>query len=223
MEDYIVKILNVWNVTHDVKVFQFQKPEGYSFIPGQATDVSINTPLLKNEKRSFTFTGRNSDPYLEFTIKIYSQHRGITDELGKLKAGDELIIGDVWGDIAYKGASLFIAGGAGITPFMAILRDIHSRNEISGNKLVFANKRKADIIYEGELKNILGKSFINILSDEDAEGFSYGMINEAFLRSNINTTDQLFYLCGPPSMMQAVLRQLSDIGVSQHSIIMDQF
>jgi predicted ferric reductase len=41
----------------------------------------------------------------------------------KLKHGDELIIRDVWGAIEYKGEGVFIAGGAGVTPFIAILHD----------------------------------------------------------------------------------------------------
>jgi ferredoxin-NADP reductase len=221
MEEHIVKILDIQKVTYDVTAFRIEKPEGYSFIPGQATEVSVNVPSLQNEKRPFTFTGKNSDPYLEFTIKIYFQHNGITNELGKLKVGDELIIRDVWGDIAYKGEGLFIAGGAGITPFISIFRDIQSRNEINGNMLVFANKKRSDIIYESELKRILGKSFINILSEERAEGYFHGIISENFLKSYLKNFDEKFYLCGPPPMMKSVLTQLSQLGISQDSIIMD--
>ena len=112
MEENIVKILSIVQVTHDVRRFQLEKPEGYTFKPGQATDVSINRPTLKNEKRPFTFTSLNSSDYLEFTIKIYTDHNGITNELGKLKPGAELIVRDVWGDISYKGEGVFIAGGA---------------------------------------------------------------------------------------------------------------
>jgi len=117
MEEHIVKILTIDKVTHNVKRFQVEKPEGYTFNPGQATEVSINVPEFRNERRPFTFTCLNSARYLEFTIKIYPEHKGITNELGKLKPGSELIIRDVWGDIAYKGVGVFIAGGAGITPF----------------------------------------------------------------------------------------------------------
>lgn len=42
MEEHIVKILNIDKVTHNVKRFQVEKPEGYTFNPGQATEVSIN-------------------------------------------------------------------------------------------------------------------------------------------------------------------------------------
>ena len=74
MEEHIVKILSVEFITHDVKRFTVEKPKNYSFTPGQATEVSLNKPGLKDEKRPFTFTGLNDDPNLEFTIKIYSDH-----------------------------------------------------------------------------------------------------------------------------------------------------
>jgi ferredoxin-NADP reductase len=222
MEEYVVKILNIENVTHNVKRFQFEKPLGYSFIPGQATDVSINVPDLKNEKRPFTFTCLNSAGYLEFTIKIYTDHDGVTNELGKLEPGSELIIRDVWGDIAYKGRGVFIAGGAGITPFISIFRDLQNKKKISGNMLIFSNKKKEDIILEGELKLMLGNSFINILSEEKSAGYAYGLITQEFLKAHIPGHTQNYYLCGPPPMMESVIKQLSGLGVNEKSITMEK-
>ena len=222
MEEHIVKILRIEQITYNVKRFQFEKPSGYRFIPGQATDVSINTPELKNELRPFTFTGLNSAEYLEFTIKIYTDHNGVTNALDKLKPGSELIIRDVWGDIAYKGNGVFIAGGAGITPFISILRDLDSRRVIEKNTLIFANKTKNDIILENELRHLLGDSFINILSHESISGYAYGFISTSFLKSNIPANNKNYYLCGPPPMMEAVLQQLSDLGISQNSITMEK-
>ena len=221
MEEHIVKILRTEQVTHDVRRFQIEKPAGYSFIPGQATEVSVNTPEFRDEKRPFTFTCLNSAPYLEFTIKIYSSRNGVTKKLGMLKPGAELIIRDVWGAINYKGKGVFIAGGAGVTPFISIFRDLWSRNEVSGNKLLFANKAKADIILEDEFKIMLGKNFINILSDEKAEGFAHGFISRDFLKANISDFNGNFYVCGPPPMIDSVLQQLSDLGVGKNLITIE--
>lgn len=221
MEVHIVKILSIDQVTHDVKRFRIEKPDGYSFIPGQATEVSVNTPELKNEKRPFTFTCLNSKPYLEFTIKIYPSHNGITNELGKLDPGAELIIRDAWGAISYKGKGVFIAGGAGITPFISILRDLRTKNEIPGNTLIFANKTKADIILESELTEMLGNAFINILSDEKADNYSHGMISEDFLKIHLGDLNRKFYVCGPPPMMDAVLKMLDNLGVGKNSITLE--
>jgi len=221
MEEHIVKILSIEQITHDVKRFQVEKPEGYSFIPGQATEVSINTFDLKDEKKPFTFTCLNSEPFLEFTIKIYPSHNGVTNELGKLKPGAELIIRDVWGAISYKGKGVFIAGGAGITPFISIFRDLRTKNEISGNILIFANKTRADIILEDELKEMLGNTFINILSDEKINGYFHGLITGDFLKANIGDSVRNFYLCGPPPMMDAVKKQLASLGVGDNSITLE--
>ena len=221
MEEHIVKIIKIEQVTHDVKRFRVEKPDGYSFVSGQATEVAINTRKLLMERRPFTFTSINSDPYLEFTIKIYPSHNGITNELGKLKVGDELMIGDVWGAINYKGKGVFIAGGAGITPFISIFRDLKTKNEISGNTLVFANKSKSDIILETEFNELLGSSFINILSDEKIEGYHFGRIDETFLSANISDFSQNFYVCGPPPMMDAVLKQLANLGAAENSITLE--
>lgn len=221
MEEHIVKIISIEQVTHDVKRFRVKKPEGYSFIPGQATEVSINTPELRDEKRPFTFTCLNRESYLEFTIKIYPSHNGVTNELGKLKPGAGLIIRDVWGAISYKGKGVFIAGGAGITPFISIFRDLRTKNEIPGNVLIFANKTKADIILESEFKGMLGKSFINILSDEEVDGYLHGRINEDLLKAHTGDINSKFYLCGPPPMMDAVKILLANLGVGENSITLE--
>lgn len=221
MEEHVVKILNIEQVTHDVKRFQVEKPAEYKFIPGQATEVSINLPGLKDEKRPFTFTCLNSAPYLEFTIKIYASHNGITQELGKLKTGAELIIRDVWGAITYDGKGVFIAGGAGITPFISIFRDLGAKQELQGNRLIFANKTRADIILEAELKKLLGADFINILSEEKTEGYFYGIIDEPFLKDRIDDFDTKFYVCGPPLMVTAVLKHLDNLGVGEKSITIE--
>jgi ferredoxin-NADP reductase len=222
MEEHIVRILYLEQVTHDVRRFRVEKPDGYSFIPGQATEISVNKPELMNKKGPWTFTGLNSDPYLEFTIKIYTQRQGKTYELSKLNVGDEIIIRDVWGTIAYKGKGVFIAGGAGVTPFIAILRDLAAKDEVQGNRLLFANRTRADIINEEEFRRLLGEDFTNILSDEEAEGFEFGMVDDKFLTKYITDFNQKFYVCGPPPMMKAVLAHLNNFGVTEDSIIVEK-
>ena len=152
--EYTVKIKAIEQVTHDVKRFVCEKPSGYAFVPGQATEVSIHKEGWEDEKRPFTFTCLEEAPYLEFTIKIYQDHPGVTNELNTLVPGDELILRDVWGTIQYKGPGYFIAGGAGITPFIAILRWLNKNKKLEGNMLFYSNKTDRDIILEDELTAI---------------------------------------------------------------------
>ena len=134
-----------------------------------------------------------------------------------------MILHDVFGAIAYKGEGVFIAGGAGVTPFIAIFRQLQTKNEIGNNKLIFANKAKTDIILEQEFENLLGKNFINILSGEKVNGYADGYITEEFLKANITDLKKKFYLCGPEPMMEAVEKQLSNLGVEAKSIIKEEF
>lgn len=124
---HIIKIKVIENLTHDVKRFQCEKPVDYHFTPGQATEVSINKKGWEEEKRPFTFTSFNTSPDLEFVIKIYKDHPGVTNELDNLKAGDELIVRDVWGAIEYKGDGYFIAGGSGHYAFYCNTKAIKER------------------------------------------------------------------------------------------------
>jgi ferredoxin-NADP reductase len=159
---------------------------------------------------------------LEFTIKAYPSHNGVTNELLQAKKDDELILHDVFGVIAYKGEGVFIAGGAGITPFICIFRYLQSKNEIGNNKLIFANKTNSDIILALEFKKLLRGNFINILSDEKTEEYAHGQITKDFLKSNITNFDKQFYVCGPPAMMVAIQEQLLNLGIDEKEIIVEE-
>jgi ferredoxin-NADP reductase len=220
--EHIVKIKTVENVTHDVKRFQCEKPEEYDFIPGQATEVSINKKGWEEERRPFTFTSLNESTDLEFTIKIYSDHPGVTNELNALKPGNELIVRDVWGAIEYKGPGYFIAGGAGITPFIAILRQLKRENKLDGNKLFFSNKTERDIILKEELSSMLNGNAIYTITDEPSKAYHHGFINEQFLRENVDDFTKHFYLCGPPKMIEALENILVKLGASAEGVVFEK-
>ena len=216
---HIVKITSIKKITHDVLEIKTEKPAGYSFVPGQATEVAINQADWLSEKRPFTFTCLPNDDQLEFVIKSYADHYGVTHQLSTLKAGDELVLDDSWGDIHYKGEGVFIAGGAGITPFISIFRDLSSKKEVANNKLIFANKTSEDIILKEEFAELLGANFINILSGEEVKGFSHGYITESFLKQCELDFSKYFYLCAPDPMMEALETQLVKLGVKPRFIV----
>ena len=222
MEEHIVKILSVKNVTHNVRSFQIAKPAGYKFEPGQATEVSINKEGWKDEKRPFTFTSLNEWPHLEFTIKMYKDHSGVTNELGTLKPGDELIIRDVWGAIAYKGEGYFIAGGAGITPFIAILRQLKKDNKVNNNQLYFSNKTSGDIILHEELDQVLGKNAHYIITDAKDQQFGKKYIDKDFLTSEIQNFNKPFYVCGPDKMITEINKILTELGADPESVVFEK-
>ena len=216
----VVQILDIKQITHDVKSFKLQKPSGYTFVPGQATDVSINKTGLSDQKRPFTFTGLAEESYLELTVKRYPDHHGVTDRLHQLSPGDELIIDQPWGAIEYKGPGYFIAGGAGITPFMAILRMLHKEDIIGGNRLFFSNKKVEDIIYQSELIEILQQGAVFTLSRENKEGYKFGTIDEAFIRRHVTDFSRHFYICGPDAMVFEIAETLKKLGANPDTVVL---
>jgi ferredoxin-NADP reductase len=218
----VVRIIEIFQVTHDVKCFRTEKPSGYEFLPGHATDLSINKPGLEKEIRPFTFTALTSEPYLEFTIKRYADHHGITDKLHQLKPGDELIIRDSWGAIDYKGPGYFIAGGAGITPFIAILRSLYKDKKTEGNKLFFSNKTVNDIIYKEELIKILGKNVVFCLTRDKTDGFENRRIDEKFISNKISDFNKHFYICGPDPMVNELVGILQKSGASTDALVFEK-
>lgn len=219
---YTVKIIDILSLTHDVKRFKTEKPEGYDFMPGQATEVSINKEGWKDEKRPFTFTSLPGEDHLEFVIKFYRDHEGVTKQIEDLVEGDELIINDAWGAIQYKGKGVFIAGGAGITPFISIFRDLDAKDEIEGNTLIFANKTGKDVIMESYFHDLLGENFISILDKEKLDDHAYGRVNMEFLKEKVADFSQEFYVCGPQPMVEGVSEVLKHLGANPDGITFEE-
>lgn len=223
MKEQIVKILETENVTHDVKRFKVNKPVVYKFKPGQATEIAVNLPKWKEQKRPYTFTSLNNWDTLEFTIKIYADHEAVSNELGKLKAGDEIILHDVFGAINYKGEGVFIAGGAGVTPFIAILRQLQKDNKLGNNKLIFSNKTSKDIILKDEFEKMLGSNFINTITEEKTAHYDNRKIDADYLKEKITDFSQYFYICGPDAMIESIKEILEKLGVSKEKIVIEEF
>ncbi len=217
----VLKVTETSYVTHDVKRFIMEKPEGFTFIPGQSANISINLPEWKDKQRPFTFTSVPGDDYLELMIKIYRFRNGVTKQLDAVNAGDELILHDVFGAIQYKAKGVFIAAGSGITPFLSILRQLYILRQIQGNLLIFSNRTSADVIMEEELHQMLGDNFIETFTRENVIGFIDRRIDRDFLISNIDDFNQQFYICGPESFVSDLKQLLEELGADTESIIFE--
>lgn len=209
-------------VTHDVLRFILFRPEGFTFEPGQGVDLAIDADGWRDQSRPFTPTSSTMARVLEFTIKIYPEHAGMTRELAALQPGAALTISDPWGTIGYHGPGVFIAGGAGITPFLAIMRHLRDEGRLPGHGLIFANKTVADVICEQELRAAFGAQ-AHFLVDRDASpGFEAGYVDEDLLKRRIEDWDQHFYVCGPPPFNDAVMQTLRRLGAQPEALVFEQ-
>lgn len=221
MAKHVVKILDTTFITHNVKQITVEKPKGYAYTPGQATKLALDVPGWKNKARDFNFTSLTSSKTLEFIIKIYDERQGVTHQLGLAHAGDKVVIGEPFGAITYKGPGYFFAAGAGITPFVAILRDLQKQKKLEGNTLICTNHTAADVILDEELTKMLGKNFLNMFTRQHVIGFQERRMDRNMVVALVQNFDQKFYICGPESFVANISNILKGLGAKAESIVIE--
>ncbi len=209
-------------VTHDVFRFVLARPEGFIFEPGQGVDLAIDAEGWRDQSRPFTPTSSTTAGVLEFTIKIYVGHEGVTRALAQLQPGAALTISDPWGTIGYRGRGTFIAGGAGITPFLAIMRHLRDEGRLAGHGLIFANKTAADTICEKELRAAFGERALFLVDRDASPGFEAGRVDANLLKRRIDDWQQHFYVCGPPPFNDAVMQTLRQLGAKPEALVFEK-
>ncbi|MDD3449529.1 MAG: FAD-binding oxidoreductase [Gammaproteobacteria bacterium] len=220
--DYSVKLLLSEFVTHDVKRFMVSRPEGFEYRTGQGVELAVDEPGWREQGRPFTPTSLPDAPVLEFIIKAYPAHHGVTARLHTIAAGTGLRMSAPFGTINYQGPGTFIAGGAGITPFMAILRELASEGRLEGHSLLFSNKTPADIICMQELQHYLGPRGRFLCTRKSDCNCPEGRIDKAFLERQIGDFGQKFYVCGPPAFVELVNGALRELGADPLALIFEQ-
>lgn len=98
MKHHVTLLMNTL-VTHDVRRFVVTKPDGFAFTPGQGVELAIDTPAWREQARPFTPTSLAADGVMEFTIKAYPRHGGVTWALHRLRPGASLLMSAPFGTI----------------------------------------------------------------------------------------------------------------------------
>lgn len=218
-----ITLLMTQFITHDVKRFIVNKPETFSFTPGQGVELVIDQEKWREEEgRPFTPTNLTTDEVLEFSIKRYPDHKGVTDKIHTLEVGDNLLMSDPFGTISYKGPGVFIAAGAGITPFLSIFRKLAVDQNITKQTLIFSNKTPADVICEKELRNYFSSRCHLLCTQENGSGYENKRIDRDYLEKIIDSTKQYAYVCGPEKFVEDVNAIVADLGFSAESIVYEE-
>lgn len=218
---HAVKFIDIAPVTHNVRRYRVERPAGYNFKVGQATEAALDLDGWRDEKRPFTFTGMEDDPYLEFTIKSYDEHDGVTKKLGIAHEGDTLLIDDPWVTMPYHGPGTFIAGGAGITPMLAVLRDLYNKDQLGGHRLIYSNNGARDIILREELEvmTMKGLDLMLTVTNDQMPGLLHERLDRRFFEQHIDDFTGWFYLCGPDNMTADMATALHALGADEERIV----
>lgn len=139
--------------------------------------------------------------------------------MGKLNTGAELLLHEVFGTIKYKGPGIFIAGGTGITPFIAIFRALFESGNLRKVALLYSNRTKDDIILHDELTKMLGPAYKNVFTKEGVIGFRERRIDRKYLIETIGNFDSRFYVCGPQDFTEEICEALVSLGADPEYLV----
>lgn len=215
-------------VAANVHQYVIEKPKGFTFRPGQAVDFAIDQPEWREQLRPFTLTSLPDNPRLEFIIKSYPlaehpDHEGMTEHLGNdIQVGDYVLFSEAWGAIEYRGPGVFIAGGAGVTPFVAILRHLEQQGKLVGNRLFSSNRRPDEVILQGEFARMLGDACLFTLTQTQHRNYEFGRVDRQWLEAHLQRFEQPFYLCGPPKMVEELSQTLKSLGADTDSLVFEK-
>ncbi|WP_138465297.1 flavodoxin reductase [Poseidonocella sp. HB161398] len=217
-----VIIQEIAPLTGNVYRLRVDRPSNYDFVPGQATDVALDREGWAEETRPFTFTCQPEDPFLEFTIKSYPDHEGVTAQIPTLAVGEALLIGDPWGAIRDEGPGVIVAGGAGLTPFIPILRRRLRAGTAGEMTLIQADRSWNDLILRDEWHRARDLRTVFVLEEEDRKGCEPGRVTRKLLQKHGVTSRSRVYLCGPPAMEEAVSQALEEIGLGEAQLVQEE-
>lgn len=236
----IWKVVKVVSENHDINsVYLEGTDEKFAGRKaGQFVSVMIMSPEGWSEPHPFTISGAPEEAILRLTIKKEGR---FTSAIPDLKPGTPVKcmgpLGIFCEDIDIKPVIIMMAGGVGITPFLSVLR--HFRNIKAGNKvtLFWANKTIEDVFSSeeiGEMTHELNLTVVHCLSREDNVQsyfqqlhprvfYEKGRLSGDILKRHGVDKDAGFYLCGPPPMMEAALKELDSLNVDLSAVKREKF
>jgi ferredoxin-NADP reductase len=222
-----VTLLGRDEVASGTMSFRLSRPAGFEFRAGQsATFALLEPPPQPNSaQRIFSLA---SAPF-ETDLMVATRMRdasGFKQALEGLPIGSKLKLRGPRGVMTLhedaSRAAVFIAGGIGITPFRSMLRQaVHDR--LSRRlMLLYSNRRPQDAPFLAELQDLARQNeSVGLLARmTDADGF---VDEDTVKRFVADAAAPLYYLAGPPAMVNAMKVILRGAGVADADVRSEQF
>jgi len=201
------------------------RPEGHkgiTFSPGQFAWLTIWDSPFSDREHPFSFSSSAARPErLEFTIKDLGD---FTARIKDVKPGQVVYLDGPHGAFSIDRHSdapgyVFIAGGVGITPIMSMLRTLADRGDRRPLLLIYANKTWETVTFREEIKAIQERLHLRVVHvlQEASEDWKEekGFINADILKRYLpeDRSYHEHFICGPELMMNAVEKNLNQLGV----------
>jgi len=218
MSTYDVKLLARHEIADGTMEFHFTRPDGFEFKAGQAIEL-----LLPQPAGGHAFSLVNSPSEGELVVATRMRDSVYKRALRALPIGASAKVDGPFGSLTLhrnpSRAAVFIAGGIGITPFMSIVRNAVEECLKHPMALVYSNRRARDAAYLDELRSIENLRLVATLTEEGG-----GFVDAATIRRAAEGLPApIFYVAGPPAMVEAMKAVLEKAGVEDTDVRSEEF
>jgi NAD(P)H-flavin reductase len=122
---------------------------------------------------------------------------------------------------------LFVAGGTGIAPLRAMVRDCLWRG-YRNLSLLYSARAPGDFAYETELREVAAKGGVELLLTvtRDAESEwsgTRGRIGPELLEPLLHDRATLCFVCGPRALVDDMPRLLTELGIESRRILIEEW
>jgi ferredoxin-NADP reductase len=237
MPKYETTLARNQTVAEGTMAFHFAKPANFAFKPGQSMNVSLIDPPetdAKGNARTFSIVSAPSET--ELVIATRMRDTAFKRVLKAMPAGGRVALRGPAGlftlDPADARPAVFLAGGIGVTPFVSMLREAAHSRLARELWLFYSNRRPEDAAFLDELVALPGRNarcrFVGTMVEMDKSSRPWsgekGFLDRAMLERHLNElAGKVYYIAGPPGLVEAMQKKLTGAGVAEDAIHTDEF
>ena len=237
MPKYDTTLASSETVAEGTMAFHLAKPADFKFTAGQSMNVSLIDPPetdAKGNARTFSIVSAPHEP--ELVVATRMRDTAFKRVLKGMPAGGRLSLRGPAGKFTLDGAdarpAVFLAGGIGITPFVSMLRGAAQTRLARDLWLFYSNRRPEDAAFLDELSALPKRHsrchFVGTMVEMEKSSRPWsgekGFLDRSMLERHLKSlAGNVYYIAGPPGLVEAMQKMLTDAGVAQDAIRTDEF
>ncbi len=211
-------VIAIEAVTHDIRRIRVKLAKPMAFSPGQFASVEFTPEHI----RPYSMAGLHDDGEWEFQVRRVPDGRVTAFIFDELKVGTTLRISGPMGTgylrTQHPGPMLCVGGGTGLAPILSIVRGALAAGMHNSIHLYFG-VRSAEDVYDADRIQALAaahpnvKVHILVATGAAHTGQRSGLVTDAIGGDLGTLKGWRAYLCGPPSLVDALNLFVTRLGI----------
>ena len=218
-----VKLLTKETIADDTLLLTFEKPKHLIYQAGQYAVLQLDTPKytdLDLPLRPLSMVSHPSQETLSFAMRMSDS--AFKRSIAEMSIGDTATIFAPMGDFTLRPSEhiVFFAAGIGITPIVAMLKELEVQQFAGQVTLCYSCKRETAAAFHKDLQQISLShyTYLPVFTETQKR------IDSAFVSEHIPTLlNSQCYIVGTHSFVQGIEGILLEQGVQREAIVKDDF